>query len=187
MKKIFSILSILALAVSAYATGNEGVNPPQSGVINPAINTTSITNTFAFPFQTTPVMIVYSAQTNGTPITNSITTTNFTLSWPVNGSTNASFAWQAFVGGTKMAFGTATNGIGNTSVAFPFAYASAPVVLITGNNTNGVVAVSAITATNFTINSLTAQTNSWESIGTVYNPQSEYTGPFPINNKVLTP
>ena len=178
------------LAVSVFATGNEGVNPPQSGVLTSSNGVAGITNTFAFPFQTVPLLVVYAANTNGTPITNAlITTTNFGITFPINGSTNNSFAWQAFVGGTKMAFGSVVSGGGtNVSVTFPFAYATPPVVTASGNSTNttGIASVTAITITNFTILSQTAATNSWISVGTVYNPQSEYTGQFPVNNKVLS-
>ena len=191
MKKLLSIGASLMLAVSVFATGNEGVNPPQSGVITPANGVTSVTNTFAFPFQTTPLLVVYAAATNSTPITNStLTTTNFVISWPVNGSTNASFAWSAFVGGTKMAFGSVVTGGGtNVSVVFPFTYATAPQVFITGSSTNSqnIIAVTSVTATNFNALSNGNSTNSWMSIGTVYNPQTEYQGQNPINNKVLTP
>lgn len=171
-----------------FATGNEGVNPPQSGVITPATGTTSITNTFAFPFQTVPVMVVYSALTNGTPITNSITTTNFTLSWPVAGSTNASFAWQAYVGGTRMQSGTNTL-VANTLLTntFAYAYAVPPVVVVSGNNTNttAVVAVISVSTTGFVEESVTSQAGSWISLGTVYNPPSENVGANPPSNKVI--
>jgi hypothetical protein len=191
MKKLISIGASFILAVSAFATGNEGVNPAQGGVLTPASGVSSITNTFAFPYQTVPLMIVYAGATNSTPITNAITTTNFTLSYPVNGSTNASFVWQAFVGGTKMCFGSSTNvAATSTSITFPFAYATPPVVVATGQggtNSQNVVSVTAVTTTNFSLLANASQTNYWQAIGTVYSPQSEYQGNFPVNNKVLTP
>jgi hypothetical protein len=190
MKKILSIGAALMLAVTVFATGNEGVNPPQAGILTPANGVTAITNQFAFPFQTTPLMVVYAAATNSTPITNTITTTNFTISYPANGSTNASFVWQAFVGGTKMCFGSLTNVAATaTNVAFPFAYALPPVVTASGQGTNAanVIGITAVTTTNFTLLANASQTNYWHAIGTVYNPQTEYQGQFPANNKVLTP
>jgi hypothetical protein len=187
MKIILSILFGAALAVNAFATGSEGFNPPQSGTINPATGIFNVTNTFAFPFQTTPLLVVYSAATNGTPITNNfVTTTNFSISYPVNGSTNASFSWQAYVGGTRMESGTQTV-LANvaTNITFPFAYAVPPVVVISGGVTNLPSAVVAVTTTNFTLNSNATSTNQWISVGTVYNPPSENVGINPPSNKVI--
>jgi len=109
MKKTISILAGVILAVNVFATGNEGVNPPQSGVLTGTTTASSITNTFAFPFQTAPVLTVYPTLTNGTPVTNVfVTTTNFAISFPASG-TNTPFAWSAAVGATKIQYGSSTN------------------------------------------------------------------------------
>lgn len=186
MKKIISICSAFLVAASAFATGNEGVNLPQIGTSYVTNGVSAFTNTFAFPFQNTPLVVVYSSLTNGSPTTNTfVTTTNFATSFPPGG-TNAAFTWSAFVGGTKMAFGTATNAAASaTSVLFPFTYASPPSVVLTGNTTNAFVQSTSIT--NFVILGQAVQTNGWISIGAVYNPQSENQGVNPPNNKVLTP
>lgn len=191
MKKLISIGASLMLAASVLATGNEGVNPPQSGVLNPATGVINVTNSFAFPYQTVPLLVIYSAATNGTPITNIfLTTTNFAFSYPVAGSTNASFAWQSFVGGTKLTYGTVISGGGtNVTVTFPFAYAAAPSVVLTGQSTNAAntVGIPSISTTNFTVLSNGNSTNSWISVGVVYNPQTQYQGQNPPNNEVVTP
>lgn len=191
MKKTISIFTCLMIAVAVFATGNEGVNPPQSGVIIPTSATPNITNTFAYPFQSVPLVIIYSSLTNGTPITNNfVTTTNFGFSFPTPG-TNSSFAWQAFVGGTKMDFGANTNiAAASTTIPFHFTYASPPVVVVTaqgGTNAVNAVTVTSVTITNFVLLANASQTNYWQAIGTVYNPQSPYTGQFPRDNTLLVP
>ena len=189
MKKLISIGASLMLAVSVFSAGVVGVNPPQNGsvVFTPAGGLV-MTTSFAYPFQTAPLMQLYSSATN---VTYTSTTTNFVItSVGTGGATNYSVAWSAFVGGTKMAFGSVISGAGtNVVIPFPFAYAAAPVVTVSGNSTNvsATVGIQSITATNFTILTSSNSTNQWISVGTVYNPQSEYTGPNPVNNKVLTP
>jgi len=188
MKKILLICAAATLAVSAFATGSVGVNPPQSGVITVTNGAQSVTNTFAYPFQTTPVLVVYCNATNGTPVTNNfVTTTNFAISFPVAG-TNDAYSWQAYVGGTRMQSGSVISGGGtNVTVTFANAYAVAPVVVVTGNSTNAAntIGIPAITTTNFTILSNGNSTNQWISVGTVYNPPSDYTGQNPRNNTVI--
>ena len=189
MKKLISILAGVVLAVNAFATGNEGVNPPQSGLIANAVTNQITTNSFAFPFQVAPVLTIYPIATNGTPVTNVfVTTTNFAISFPPSG-TNAAFGWSAVVGGTKMEYGTQSFivGTGSTNITFPAAYAVAPVVVVTSGLTNAPTAITSITTSNFTISSYQTQTNQWMSIGIVASPASEYTGMFPVNNKVLAP
>ena len=187
MKKILLIGAAFALAISAFATGNEGVNPQQNGILNYNSSTTLIqTNTFAFPYQSVPVVTVQGLSTNGAPFTVSgITTTNFVLTTTANSTTNASVAWQSFVGGTRLQYGSNTVSTTSTNVSFPYVYAVAPAVTISGISTN--LLITAITLTNFTIGDATAAATgySWISVGTVANPQSEYQGPFPVNNKVL--
>jgi hypothetical protein len=185
MKNLIIICASLLLSATCFSAGTVGVNPPQSGIINPATGTTSITNTFAYPFQSTPIVVVYAAATNSTPITNSITKTNFVLSWPAAGSTNASFTWQAFVGGTRMQSGTQAMSTTSTNVAFPNAYSVAPVVIVNGSATSNAPAVSSITTTNFTITIVGSGTMQWISVGTVKDPQTEYQGKFPKSNPVI--
>ena len=190
MKKIISICAAFSLAISAFATGNEGVNPQQSGVLNFNASTTLIqTNTFAFPYQSIPVVTIQGLSTNDAPFTVSgITTTNFVLTVTANATTNASVAWQSFVGGNRMQSGTVNTGANtNVTVTFTYPYAVPPVVVAVGSQTNQTVAIptSLITTTNFQIVTYGNSTNGWISIGTVANPQTEYQGNFPVNNKVL--
>ncbi len=194
MKKLISIGASLMIAVAVFAAGSIGVNPPQKGVLYPANGTYSITNTFAYPFQTTPLLVVSAGATNSTPITNSVLTkTNFVISWPVNGSTNASFSWSAFVGGTRMQSGTFVAGSGGASTltnTFTYPYAIAPSVVVSGSllptATNNGVVVSTVTTTGFIVSTgNTNQTIYWQAIGTVANPQTEYQGQYPRSNPVI--
>ena len=189
MKKLISIGASLILAVSVFAAGTLGVNPPQNGsvVFTPAGGLV-MTTSFAYPFQTAPLMQLYSSATN---VSYTSTTTNFVVtSVGAGGATNYSVAWSAFVGGTKMAFGSVITGAGtNVIVTFPFAYAAAPIVTVTGNSTNvsSTVGIQYITTTNFAVLTSANSTNQWISVGTVYNPQTEYQGQNPLSNKILTP
>ena len=176
------------LAISALATGNEGVNPPQSGVITVSNGLNIVTNTFAFPFQQTPLVVMFSSLAAGAPITNNfVTTTNFAFTFPLAG-TNASFSWQAFVGGTRMQSGTNAL-VGGTPLTntFAFAYAIPPVVVPSqgATNSSAIVAVTSVSTTGFIELSSTTQTGSWIAIGTVQNPPSENTGQNPPSNKVI--
>ena len=127
----------------------------------------------------------------GTNTITSIAYNTITNSYIAAGTNGQSYAWQAYVGGTKMAFGTTTNAAGSaTSVVFPFTYASPPTVVISpqgGTNSVNAVSVMSVSITNFTVLATVVQTIGWISVGTVYNPQTEYQGNFPVNNKVLTP
>ena len=190
MKKIISIGASLVLAVNVFATGNLGVNTPQSGVLLSTNLVTGITNTFAQPFQSTPLLYVFASATNGTPVTNAfVTTTNFGITFPVNGSTNNSFAWSAFVGGTKLQSGANTNtAAASTTITFPTTYALPPVVVVTpqgGTNAANVAAVTSITSSNFVLLANASQTNYWMSVGTVAYPQTDYQGANPGSNKIL--
>jgi len=190
MKKIISICAVFSLAISAFAAGNEGVNPPQSGVLNFSAATTLIqTNTFAFPYQSVPVVLIQGLATNGAPFTVSgITISNFVLTISASATTNASVAWQSFVGGTRMQSGSVNTGANtNVTVTFQYPYAVPPVVVAVGSQTNQTVAIptSLITTTNFQIVTYGNSTNSWISVGPVAYPQTDYQGNFPVNNKVL--
>jgi hypothetical protein len=59
-----------------------------------------------------------------------------------------------------------------TNVTFPTAFAYAPTIDITGNNTNAAsgTAIIAVTTTNFTAISYVAQTNMWGALGISATP-----------------
>lgn len=171
MKKILSIIAVLALAVNCFATGAQGVNPVQTGQVT--FTGTTQSNTFAFPFayQAIPVMQFYPNQTNGTPITNSlVTTTNFQLqiaTAPGTG-TNYNFTWVAYAGVPIIQFGTnSTMATVATNIPFPHPFAQLPVVQLTEWSTNGAAscAVTATTLTNFSVLCNTAAGFNWTAIG----------------------
>jgi hypothetical protein len=193
MKKLF-ILAAFGLGVlnAAMATGSVGVNPPQSGTINFTNGSaaTQVTNTFAYSYTVPPVVTLYALTTNTLTLTNVfVTTTNFAVGVNVNGTTNGIVYWTSAVGATRLEYGIQVmGGSGTTNVTFPYPYAYVPVVQIEGNGgagTNALVSVTAVTTTNFTLTCPLAQTNSWISVGTVANPQSPNSGPFPGLNTVI--
>lgn len=184
------------LAVSALATGAIGPNPPQSGVSTFTANTWTNTITFAYPFQSVPVINSFyvSGATNSLPFTNNaVTTTNFNIIVNTTnslGTNQAVIAWQAYVGGTRLESGTnALVAATPLSIVFPFPYAVPPTVVASGSSTNAAVSVtigiSGISTTNFTAASGTAQMVSWIAVGTVASPQSPNSGLNPQNNTVL--
>ena len=192
MKKLISIGASFILAVSIFAAGTLGFNTPQGGsvVFTPA-GGLIVTNSFAYPFQTAPLMQLYSSATN---VTYTSTTTNFVItSVGAGGATNYSVTWSAFVGGTRMQSGTSSLVAGGATYwtnIFSYPYASAPSVVVSGSllpsATNNVVVVSSVSATGFvTATGNTNQTVYWISIGTVYNPQTEYQGQNPLSNKIV--
>lgn len=173
MKNFFklSVVAIALSAVNAFATGAQGVNPYQSGIINTATNGAAIqysTNTFAFPFQTVPVVTLFSlGQTNVLPFTNVVTTTNFIVQSATNGF-NASIAWQAYAGTPRIQAFTFTNVAAiATNVTFPYPYAQVPVVVVIGQSTNvaATVGVYNVTLTGFSFICNQGQTNQAEVIG----------------------
>ena len=173
------------LAISALATGNEGVNPPQSGVLTVANGVNAITNTFAFPFTVAPCLVVYSSLTNGTPVTNNfVTTTNFAISFPAGG-TNSAFAWQAFVGATRQQSGTFADNAVLVTNTFTYPYYSTPIVVVSGTATNNPVAVTSVSTTSFVTSCGASNTVSWIAVGTVQNPTSENVGQFPPTPKLI--
>lgn len=188
MKKLISIGASLMLVVSAFATGNEGVNPIQTGV---ATFTTAgglvVTNTFALQFQTAPVALLAPSSTNTFTYTASPTNIVIT-SGGGTGATNYTVNWTAYIGGTRIEAGAVQNVAGTvTNVMFPNPYAVAPIVVGIGSatNTTAVVGISSITTTNFSIYCTISNTVDWMSIGTVYNPQSPNTGTFPTPNTTV--
>jgi hypothetical protein len=185
MKKLISLCAAVGVAASALATGNLGVNPPQSGVLTVTNAASVITNQFAEAYTVAPCLVVYSSLTNGTPVTNNfVTTTNFAISFPTGG-TNSAFAWQAFVGATCQQSGTfVDNGVLVTNT-FTYPYYSTPVLLVSGTATNNPVAVTSVTTTNFITLCGTSNTVSWISVGTVLNPTSENVGQFPPAPKLI--
>jgi hypothetical protein len=194
MKNTFlSIACVIGLALcstwNSFATGNEGVNPPQNGSVT-FVATNSVTTAFAFAYATPPVMQLFGSVTNLSPFTNTVTTTNFTLTIAATNATAGggwgAVGWSAFVGGTREAAATNLLTTATTNFVFPFAYASPPVVIVSGTLTN--LQVTAVTITNFTVvnsGGAFATGINWISIGTVFNPPSENVGPNPPSNKVI--
>jgi hypothetical protein len=196
MKKLTSIGASLMLAFSALAAGVVGVNPPQSGVLNFDGATTLVqTKTFAYPFQTTPLVTINGLLTNNSPFTvSAVTTTGFTLTVTTLATTNASVAWQAFVGGTRLQSGILANTSASSTAGwtntFSYPYAAIPSVVVSGSAlagaTNNGVTVSSVSTTGFSVaTGNTNQTVYWQSVGTVYNPASENVGQNPVSNKIV--
>jgi hypothetical protein len=173
------------LAVSAFATGGVGVNPPQSGTaVFTAAGGLVVTNTFAYPFQVAPVATIFGSSTNAFTYTTTLTNIIITSAGGT-GATNYTVAWNAYVGGTRAEAGSQVMSTTTTNVTFPNAYAIAPVVTLTGSATTNTPAVTSITTTNFAITIVGSGTIQWTSVGTVYNPPSDYTGQNPRNNTVI--
>lgn len=183
MKKILSSLALLALAVNCFATGNLGVNPYQSGVISVVTNGASTlfyTNQFPLPYQSVPVVILYNTgNTAATPLTNSVTTTNFIVE--VATPTNTTIAWQAYIGTPRFQAGTnSTLATVSTNIPFPYPYAQTPVVQCQQYSTNSAaeIAVTGITLTNFTVLCNLTEGFSWGAFGIAPAPsQSASTAP----------
>jgi len=170
MKKILSIVGVLAVVLNTFATGAYQLDSPQSGVFIFTGTNQSQTITFNPGFSRTPVIQVFGSSTNASPITNSVTATNLTISVA---STNLSVAWNAFIGYPRLQKGTIVSGGGtNVTVSFSPAYAYAPVVSIDGSSTNSssITGISSVTTTNFTILSGATTTNYWQAIGEAYAP-----------------
>lgn len=182
MKNI--ILTLGLVAVAAFSTLAAGIlpnNATQSGVI--AFNGATgliYTNTFPAPYLETPVVTYFTSTTsNCYPSAISVTTTNFILT-VTNGATatNASVAWTASLGVTRIQTGTVytTNGV-VTAVTFPTPYAYAPTVVAVNGlsllTTNSIIGgaiqlpPSLVTTTGFSISTFTQQTNQWIAVGTV--------------------
>jgi hypothetical protein len=179
MKKTLSIFALFALAAECFATGPLPINSYQSGFIN-FTNGGSATNVYTFPvgFTYPPAVSLFlvSANTNALPFTNTVTTTNFTtiINTTVNGATNATIAWTATPCSVFEQWSTTVNTAGvATNVAFPVPYVYPPMVNAQPNSTNGFVAITAITTTNFTLLSNIAMTNYWNAIGEVVTPGTQ--------------
>ncbi len=168
MKKIFSLILVTGLAVSAFATGGFPINSPQSGVAVFNGTVQSITNPFAPYFTAAPVFVTFGSSTNASPITNTVTATNWIISVA---STNVSVAWNAYLGYPRVEYGTqAVLAAAPTNITFPTPYSAAPAVTISGT-TNAVA--SSITTTNFTVTVKADQTIQWQSLGSAYAPGSQ--------------
>jgi hypothetical protein len=188
MKKLFfSLLAVWGLVTAAMATGQEGVNPYQTGTISFTNGVYNVTNSFPYSYTITPAVYFYATATNATPITNNfVTMTNFSIGVPTT-ATNYSVNWIAFAPITRFASGTQNLVTAvPTNIAFPFPYYTAPVVVVTGGITNNTAAVTAVTTTNFTVASQSTQTIEWISVGSWGGAQSDYTGYVPVyNNKTV--
>jgi hypothetical protein len=164
-------------AWNSFATGAEGVNPQQNGIVTGNTTSQTITNSFPFPYTVPPVMQFFPTLTNATPLTNVfVTTTNFAISFPAAG-TNTPIGWMASIGATRMEYGTNAFlvAVGSTNITFPFPYSQQPSVVCSGS-TNAYV--TATTLTNFTLQAFTNETIYWQSIGTTLNPGGTlYSGP----------
>jgi len=169
MKKIFSILTGLVLAVNCFATGSLGVNPQQSGVITVVTNGAAslyYTNTFPSPYQSVPVVTLFNlGNTNALPLTNSVTSTNFIVE--LNTPTNTTIAWQSYIGTPTIQSGSFTNTTATSqAVSFARPFAQLPVVVLTSAVTNaGAAAITAITLTNFTMIQNLSTTNYYMAFG----------------------
>jgi len=170
MNKFLSIVGVLAVALNTFATGAYQIDSPQSGVVIFTGTNQSQTITFAPGYSRIPVMQVFGSSTNASPITNSVTSTNFTLSVA---STNLSVAWNSFIGYPRLQKGTFVAGGGtNFTVTFATPYAYAPVVSVDGSSTNSsaITGLSSVTTTNFTVLAGATTTNQWQAIGEAYAP-----------------
>ncbi len=191
MKKfIFStlLLAMILCGLKSFATGAEGINPTQQGLINATSNSAAIayyTNTFAFPFQSLPVVTLFTVGTvtNAMPYTNVVTTTNFVVQFATNGFSPTIY-WQAYIGTPRIISMTPTNQTAGTAtnILLPATYAYPPVVVVTGQGSasNAFVNVYGITTTNFTLFSNQLGTNQvlvfgiWASPSTSANTQAGY-------------
>ena len=142
-------------------------NPSQFGALYPqATNGTAaagynLTNSFPYPFNTVPAVLLTTV--SGNLVTNGvITTTNFTCT---SQNTNYPVYWQAYAGYQRLESGTTV--AGSTNITFPYPYTTAPVVVL-GSSTNAWLGT--VTATNFTINVTVTNgaTVNWISSGTAY-------------------
>jgi hypothetical protein len=180
MKLFISIVvAAFALASESFATGVVQPNAPQSGVVNFTGTNQGQTISFQPPFSVVPVMTLFGGLTNASPITNSVTATNFTISVA---STNLSVAWTAYQGYPRIQFGTnaasAATLITNT---FPVPFAFVPIVNIQQTATNAVAGsepvVSTITSTNFVIkftdSTGTNQVIYWGALGQAFAPGAQ--------------
>jgi hypothetical protein len=189
MKKILSIFALCALAVNCFATGNEGVNPAQNGVISVVTNggaaSLYYTNTFPFAYQSLPVVTLFNlGNTNAVPFTNTVSTTNFIVE--LNTPTNTLVAWQSYMGTPTIQVGSFTNS-GAVSQTVPFArpFAQLPTVILTPAVTNaGTAAVTGVTLTNFTVLENISTTNYYEAFGIAPIPAVDTLSTAPGYNHV---
>lgn len=173
MKKLL-LLSTLALALihNVFATGTEGVNPPQSGTLtfNGATGL-SITNPFSFSYSSQPAVIIYPQATNNNPFTvSAVTISNFVLTVTSGATTNTSVNWISYAGYPRVQVGTnAITANAFVTNAFPYPFVLPPIINIEGSTTNG-VGISSVTTTNFVETSNAAQSVYWGAFGVAYTP-----------------
>lgn len=174
MKKLFiSIIAGLALVSSSFATGNQGVNPPQSGVINFTTGGLVVTTTFPFAYSSQPAVIAYSINgTNNAPfVVSAVTLTNFVLTAANGATTNGSAAWASFAAYPRVYAGTnqmGANGLVTNTFSVPYVYP--PVISLSDSLTNGAAACTTVTTTNFVITVTAAETVYWGALGNSYQP-----------------
>lgn len=162
----------VTLAYNAFATGNEGVNPPQSGVINFSTGGLIVTNSFPFAYSSQPAVIAYSLNgTNNTPfVVSAVTLTNFVLTAFNGATTNASAAWASFAAYPRIYSGTniiGANGLATNAFPVPFVY---PPVLVIGDSLTNGYAAGVTTTTNCTITGGPAETIYWQVLGYSFQP-----------------
>lgn len=182
MKKILSLLALVAVVLSARATGTLPLNSPQSGVLSFTNGgATSITNSFLPGFSYAPAFSAFltSANTNALPITTTITSSNYIVT--INTSTNATVVWAAQmpvlvnqVGYMRLqqgSFAGATSGATTYTNTFSTPYLSTPIVNIStsllGAATNSAPAITSVSTTAFIVSygATTNQTVYWNALG----------------------
>lgn len=175
--KLSAFLAVVLLAVnSAFGTGAVGLNPVQTGTLTfTTANGVYITNAFAYPYTTVPIVQFSLVTTNAFPVTNvAVTPTNFIVS---ANTTNSTISWVSFVGFPRVQ--TGTNAIQaqlllTNTFNTPFAFN--PIVQLTGSGTNivkGTIAVSSVSPTNFVIQfGDTNQVVYWGALGISATPGS---------------
>ena len=176
MKNLLTIGATLLIAINCFATGAVPGNSAQSGVVGFTSATgLSLTNTFSVPFTISPVVTTYNLVASSTVSAITITTTNFVLTVTnlAGTLTNGSVAWQAYLPYDRIQSGSQTGA--STNVTFGTPYFSAPTVVISqslqASATNGMAAITSISATGFTFQSATTnQTFYWIANGPGTSP-----------------
>jgi hypothetical protein len=156
MKKLLSIVALLGLTASCFATGPIPANSVQSGVINFTNGGPwAYTNTFPVPYSYPPIFTAFltSANTNALPFTNTVTATNFILTEnsTVGSGTNATIVWSATPANYIIqAAAVVVNSPLTTNISFPQPFSYTPVVTISGSVTSSNT-ISSITTSNITV------------------------------------
>lgn len=172
MKFIFTVICGLTLACGCFASGIIPPNQAQSGVINFNVGTGLVqTNTFPYPYQSLPAVLLFPSATNNTPLTLSgITTSGFVVTVTTGATTNLSVAWQAYAGFPRVYAGTNIMAANVTATnVFPVPYILPPIPEIADSSTNGGAAC-VVTTTNIVITTTAAETVFWGTFGVTYQP-----------------